>query len=58
MVYYFTSTVEDPPVTLFMGKDKYENEVKLSNESLIILLQGFKGMVSIKLLFWQTYNGV
>jgi len=26
MVYYFTSTVEDPPVTLFMGKDKYENE--------------------------------
>ena len=28
MVVYFTSTVADPPVTLFMGKDKYENEVR------------------------------
>jgi len=26
MVYYFTSTVVDPPVTLFMGEDKHENE--------------------------------
>jgi len=26
MVFYFTSTVVDPPVTLFMGEDKYENE--------------------------------
>jgi len=26
MVYYFTSTVVDPPVTLFMGFDKHENE--------------------------------
>jgi len=26
MVYYFTSNVTDPPVTLFMGYDKYENE--------------------------------
>jgi len=26
MVFYFTSTVVDPPVTLFMGLDKYENE--------------------------------
>jgi len=26
MVFYFTSTVADPPVTLFMGRDKYENE--------------------------------
>ncbi|OAD55285.1 Coiled-coil domain-containing protein 25 [Eufriesea mexicana] len=26
MVYYFTSEVVQPPVTLFMGIDKYENE--------------------------------
>ena len=26
MVYYFVSNVVDPPVTLFMGRDKYENE--------------------------------
>nr|BAN21147.1 conserved hypothetical protein [Riptortus pedestris] len=26
MVYYFTSNVVSPPVTLFMGYDKYENE--------------------------------
>jgi hypothetical protein len=26
MVFYFTSTVVDPPVTLFMGLDKHENE--------------------------------
>lgn len=26
MVYYFTSEVVQPPVTLFMGLDKYENE--------------------------------
>lgn len=26
MVYYFTSEVVQPPVTLFMGVDKYENE--------------------------------
>merc|ERR1712037_330376 len=26
MVFYFTSTVVAPPVTLFMGEDKHENE--------------------------------
>ena len=26
MVFFFTSTVVDPPVTLFMGLDKHENE--------------------------------
>jgi len=26
MVYYITSNVVDPPVTLFMGEDKHENE--------------------------------
>jgi len=26
MVFYFTSTVVEPPITLFMGRDKYENE--------------------------------
>ena len=26
MVYYFVSNVVDPPVTLFMGRDKHENE--------------------------------
>ncbi|KAJ1663600.1 Coiled-coil domain-containing protein 25 [Coemansia sp. RSA 1813] len=26
MVYYFTSNVVDPPATVYMGKDKYENE--------------------------------
>ena len=26
MVFYFTSNVSDPPTTLFMGRDKYENE--------------------------------
>ncbi|MCJ1283834.1 hypothetical protein MMC26_003165 [Xylographa opegraphella] len=26
MVYYFTSTVSDPPFTLYLGKDKFENE--------------------------------
>ncbi|KAK3859695.1 hypothetical protein Pcinc_014769 [Petrolisthes cinctipes] len=26
MVFYFTSKVVDPPITLFMGLDKYENE--------------------------------
>ena len=25
MVYYFTSTAVDPPVTLYMGKDKFES---------------------------------
>ena len=27
MVFYFTSSVVDPPALLFMGRDKYENEV-------------------------------
>lgn len=27
MVFYFTSDVVQPPVTLFMGLDKYESEV-------------------------------
>lgn len=26
MVLYFTSTVVDPPATIYMGKDKFENE--------------------------------
>ncbi|KAJ2863935.1 Coiled-coil domain-containing protein 25 [Coemansia erecta] len=26
MVYYFTSSAVDPPATVYMGKDKYENE--------------------------------
>ena len=26
MVFYFESTVSDPPVVLFMGLDKHENE--------------------------------
>ena len=26
MVLYFTSTVTDPPTTIYMGKDKFENE--------------------------------
>jgi hypothetical protein len=26
MVFYFTSAVVDPPATLFMGRDKFENE--------------------------------
>jgi hypothetical protein len=26
MVFYFTSNIIDPPVTLFMGEDKHENE--------------------------------
>ncbi|KAI9500417.1 Coiled-coil domain-containing protein 25 [Coemansia spiralis] len=26
MVYYFTSNVVDPPATIYMGKDKFENE--------------------------------
>jgi hypothetical protein len=26
MVFYFTSNIVDPPVTLFMGEDKHENE--------------------------------
>jgi len=26
MVYYFTSDIVDPPITLFMGRDKHENE--------------------------------
>uniref|UniRef100_A0A096M3T4 Coiled-coil domain-containing protein 25 n=1 Tax=Poecilia formosa TaxID=48698 RepID=A0A096M3T4_POEFO len=26
MVFYFTSAVVDPPFTIYMGKDKYENE--------------------------------
>ena len=26
MVFYFTSNISDPPTTLFMGRDKYENE--------------------------------
>ncbi|KAK0514739.1 hypothetical protein JMJ35_003356 [Cladonia borealis] len=26
MVYYFTSTVTDPPATIYVGKDKFENE--------------------------------
>ena len=25
-MFYFTSTVSDPPTTLFMGRDKHENE--------------------------------
>ena len=28
MVYYFTSDIVDPPITLFMGRDKHENEVR------------------------------
>lgn len=28
MVLYFTSTVVSPPVTLFMGADKYESKFK------------------------------
>lgn len=26
MVFYFTSDVVDPPITLFVGEDKFENE--------------------------------
>lgn len=26
MVYYFTSTATDPPATIYVGKDKFENE--------------------------------
>ncbi|MCJ1401735.1 hypothetical protein MMC11_004952 [Xylographa trunciseda] len=26
MVYYYTSTVSDPPSTIYLGKDKFENE--------------------------------
>jgi len=26
MVYYFTSTATDPPATIYVGKDKTENE--------------------------------
>ncbi|KAF6227736.1 hypothetical protein HO173_012066 [Letharia columbiana] len=26
MVYYFTSNVIDPPATIYVGKDKFENE--------------------------------
>lgn len=26
MVFYFVSNVSDPPTTLFMGRDKHENE--------------------------------
>lgn len=28
MVYYFTSDLVQPPVTLFMGFDKHESELK------------------------------
>ncbi len=28
MVFYFTSTVVDPPITLFMGLDKHESKKK------------------------------
>lgn len=31
MVYYFTSTVTDPPTTLYMGKDKHENELLIEH---------------------------
>jgi coiled-coil domain-containing protein 25 len=31
MVFYFTSTVCDPPVTLYMGRDKFENEEMLQH---------------------------
>lgn len=26
MVYFFTSNAVDPPATIYMGKDKFENE--------------------------------
>jgi hypothetical protein len=26
MVFYFTSTVVDPPALIYVGKDKFENE--------------------------------
>jgi hypothetical protein len=26
MVYYFTSTVVDPPAAVYVGKDKFESE--------------------------------
>jgi predicted ribosome quality control (RQC) complex YloA/Tae2 family protein len=26
MVYYFQSTATDPPIMIYMGKDKFENE--------------------------------
>lgn len=25
MVYYFTSTITDPPATIYVGKDKFES---------------------------------
>jgi hypothetical protein len=28
MVYYFTSTVVDPPAYVYVGKDKFESEWK------------------------------
>lgn len=31
MVFYFTSTACDPPVTLYMGRDKFENEEMLQH---------------------------
>lgn len=41
MVYYFTSDVVAPPVTLFMGFDKHESEWKWKGRSLDELLYKF-----------------
>ena len=29
MVYYFTSTVVDPPAYIYVGKDKFESESRI-----------------------------
>lgn len=37
MVFYFTSNVVSPPVTLFMGADKHESKFNIHNFNLSII---------------------
>ena len=54
MVFYFTSDVVDPPVTLFMGLDKYENEdlIKAGTQKFVMVFLAFNYLDLKDLWFW------
>lgn len=53
MVYYFTSTVVDPPVRLYVGRDKVENEELIRYIFVIII----SSLLSKNVGYISEFNG-
>ncbi|KAG9290372.1 hypothetical protein G9A89_007103 [Geosiphon pyriformis] len=60
MVYYFTSTVVEPPALIYMGKDKFENEelIKYGWEEDFHVDKLSSAHVYLRLQFGQTWNTI